>query len=190
MAHRELPTCFLLRHAAELFLKSTLLVTHRAFRPDLQGYPTIQDEGRSKKLTNVHGLGPLYRALVAVLTENSVELSKRARTAWLPMPPDLDEAISTIDEMDKRGVFFRYPTETNISKSSNKSVTPEQMATWDKDTQGYLKAFVVVDQNDDIVEAFRYDPNLLTQELGALKTACEWLNCYHVGLRVELQGGW
>ena len=190
MAHRELPTCFLLRHAAELFLKSTLVVTHRAFRTDLQVYPTIQVEGKSMELTRVHGLGPLYRALVAVLTEHSVELAERAGTVWLPMPPDLDEALSTIDEMDKRGVFFRYPTETNISKSNNKPITPEQMAAWDKDTQGYLKAFVVVDQNDDIVEAFQYDPNLLTQELDALKTACEWLNCYHVGLRVELAGGW
>lgn len=30
VAHRELPTCFLLRHAAELFLKSALVVSHRS----------------------------------------------------------------------------------------------------------------------------------------------------------------
>ena len=30
IAQRELPTCFLLRHAAELFLKSVLIVSHRA----------------------------------------------------------------------------------------------------------------------------------------------------------------
>lgn len=64
LAQRELPTCFLLRHAAELFLKSTLVVTCRAFRPDVQSYPTIQVDGKSRPLTNVHGLGPLYRALI------------------------------------------------------------------------------------------------------------------------------
>lgn len=190
MSQRELPTCFLLRHAAELFLKSTLVVTHRAFRPDVQGYPAIQIEGKAKPLTNVHGLGPLYRALIAVLTEHRVELAERARTVWLPMPPELDNAISEIDDMDNRGVFFRYPTESNTSKSNNKPITPEQIAALDKDTQGYLKAFVVVDQNDEVVEAFQYDPNLLTKELATLQVACEWLNCFHVGLRVELAGGW
>lgn len=190
MAQRELPTCFLLRHAAELFLKSTLVVTHRAFRPDVQGYPAIQIEGKAKPLTNVHGLGPLYRALIAVLTEHRVELAERARTVWLPTPPELDKAISEIDDMDNRGVFFRYPTESNASKSNSKPITPEQIAAWDKDTQGYLKAFVVVDQNDEVLEAFQYDPNLLTKELATLQVACEWLNCFHVGLRVELAGGW
>lgn len=190
VAHRELPTCFLLRHAAELFLKSTLVVTHRAFRPDLQAYPTIEVEGKAKPLTNVHGLGPLYRALVAVLTEHPAELSKRSRTAWLPMPPELDDAISAIDGMDKKGVFFRYPTESNASKSNSKPIPPEQIVAWDKNAQGYLKAFVVVDQNDEIVEAFQYDPNLLTQELETLKTACYWLECIHTGLRMELAAGW
>lgn len=190
LAQRELPTCFLLRHAAELFLKSTLVVTYRAFRPDVQSYPTIQVDGKSKPLTNVHGLGALYRALIAVLTEHRIELAERACTVWLPMPPELDEAIAAIDDMDNRGVFFRYPTESNASKSNNKPITREQIAAWDKDTQGYLKAFVVLDQNDEIVEAFQYEPNILTQELETLKAACEWLNCFHVGLRVELAGGW
>lgn len=190
MAQRELPTCFLLRHAAELFLKSTLVVIHRAFTPSLTGYPAIQVEGKAKPLTNVHGLGPLYRAMIALLKEHHIPLKDRARTDWLPTPPELDQAIAAIDDMDNRGVFFRYPTESNASKSNNKSITPEQIATWDKDKQGYLKAFVVVDQNDEIVEAFQYDPNLLTQELATLKVACEWLNCFHVGLREELAGGW
>ncbi|WP_155760206.1 hypothetical protein [Stenotrophomonas maltophilia] len=48
----------------------------------------------------------------------------------------------------------------------------------------------MLDQNDEIVEAFHYDPNLLTKELETLQLACEWLNNYHVGLRMELAGGW
>lgn len=191
IAQRELPTCFLLRHAAELFLKSTLVVTHRAFQSDVQEYPEIQVGDKAMPLTRVHGLGPLYRALIAILEEHSVELAERARTVWLPMPPELDEAIAAIDAMDETGVFFRYPTKkSNASKSNNKPITPEKIAAWDKDTQGYLKAFVVVDQNNEIVEAFQYDPDLLTQELDTLKAACEWLDCFHVGLRMELMGGW
>lgn len=189
MSERELPTCFLLRHAAELFLKSALVVTHRAFTPSLQGYPTIDVEGKTKPLTNVHGLGPLYSALISVLTEHRIALEERANTVWLPTPSELDQAIAAIDEMDDRGVFFRYPTQSNTTKSSNKPITPEQIAAWDKDTHGYLKAFVVVDQNDKIIEAYQYDRNLLTRELATLKVACEWLNCFHVGLRTELAGG-
>lgn len=186
---RELPTCFLLRHAAELFLKSTLVVTHRAFTAEA-GYPDILVNGKPRPLTNVHGLGPLYVALIAMLTEHRVALEARARTAWLPTPPELDQAIAAIDDMDARGVFFRYPTESNVTKSVNKPIALEEMATWDKDKQGYLKAFVVLDQNDEIVEAFHYDPDLLTCELADLKVACEWLNCFHVGLRMELASGW
>lgn len=156
----------------------------------MQGYPTVQVEGEAKPLTSVHGLGPLYRALIAALTEHHVALAERARTAWLPTPPELEKAIAEIEHMDNRGVFFRYPTENNASKSNNKSITPDQISVCGKGTQGYLKAFVVVDQHDEIVEAFQYDPNLLTQELETLKVACEWLNCFHVGLRVELAGGW
>ncbi len=190
IAHRELPTCFLLRHAAELFLKSALVVTHRAFTASQQDYPPIIVNGKAKPLTNVHGLGPLYRTLTAILTKHRIALEARARTAWLPMPPELDEAIDAIDNMDDRGVFFRYPTESNATKSSNKPITPEEIAAWDKDKQGYLKAFIVLGQNDEIVDAFRYDPNLLTRELAVLKVACEWLNCIHVGLRMELADGW
>ncbi len=76
------------------------------------------------------------------------------------------------------GVFFRYPTENNASKSSNKPITREQIAAWDKDGRGDLKAFVVLDQNDEIVKAFQHEPNILTQELEAPKAACEWLNCF------------
>lgn len=46
MAQRELPTRFLLRNVAELFFKSTLVVTHRAFRPNVQGYK--RDTGFSR----------------------------------------------------------------------------------------------------------------------------------------------
>lgn len=190
ITQRELPTCFLLRHAAELFLKSTLVVTHRAFTPSPQGYPNIQVEGKARPLTNVHGLGPLYRALIAMLTEHRIALEERARTAWLPTPTELDQAITAIDDMDDRGVFFRYPTKSNATKSSNKPITPEQISSWDKDKQGYLKAFVVFDQNDEFIEAFQYDPNLLANELATLKAACEWLDCFHVGLRMELADGW
>ncbi|NHF67474.1 hypothetical protein [Xanthomonas hortorum] len=190
MAQRELPTCFLLRHAAELFLKSTLVVSHRAFTLEKKSYPTVLIDGKDKPLTNVHGLGPLYRALTTMLTKHQIALAERARTSWLPMPVELDEAIALIDEMDRKGVFFRYPTEINASKSTNKPMTTEQMAAWDKDKQGYLKAFVVFDQNDEVKEIYKYDPNLLTNELQALKLACEWLNSFHVGLRMELAAGW
>jgi hypothetical protein len=190
VAHRELPACFLLRHAAELFLKSALVVTHRAFVTSAQAYPAIQVNGKKMPITNVHGLGALYRALIVTLTEHRVALEARARTSWLPTPSDLDDAIAAIDAMDERGVFFRYPTEDNASKSSNKPISLERIAAWDRDTQGHLKAFVVIDQNDEIVEAFHYEPKLLEKELAVLKAACEWLDCFHVGLRTELAGGW
>ncbi|MFK3968611.1 hypothetical protein ACI2KT_34190 [Ensifer adhaerens] len=189
VSHRELPTCFLLRHATELFLKSAIVVAHRAFVGTGADYPAVLVGGKSRPMTNVHGVGALYAALVGILTEHETELKKRARTAWLPMPDELDKAIGEIEAMDERGVFFRYPTERNEAKSVNKPMTAEELAGWDGDQRGPLKALVMVNNDDEIVQAYRYDPNLLTAELAALQVACDWLNSIHVGLRMELAGG-
>ncbi|MEM5435952.1 hypothetical protein [Paraburkholderia diazotrophica] len=190
IAQRELPTCFLLRHAAELFLKSVLIVSHRALAASNEPFPAIQIAGKNKPLTSIHNLGVLYRSFIDLLTFHREALEVRARTAWLPPPPELDEAIARIDQMDSRGVFFRYPTENNSTKSNNKPMTITEVEHWQAEQQGVLKALFVVGQNDELVEAFRYAPNLLEQELAALTTACYWLNCFHVGLRHELAGGW
>jgi hypothetical protein len=189
VGHRELPTCFLLRHATELFLKSALVVAHRAFVSTGADYPAVSVGGKSKSMTHVHGVGALYAALVAVLNEHQAELEKRARTAWLPMPEELNKAIRDIEAMDERGVFFRYPTERNEAKSVNKPMTAEELTGWDSDQRGALKALVMLNNDDEIVGAYRYDPNLLTEELAALQSACDWLNSIHVGLRIELAGG-
>jgi hypothetical protein len=132
----------------------------------------------------------LYSAFIDLLTLHRAELEARARTAWLPPPPELNDAIAMIDAMDNRGVFFRYPTENNSTKSNNKPMTIEEVESWQTEERGLLKALFVVDQNDQVVEAFRYAPNLLEQELATLTTACYWLNCFHVGLRQELAAGW
>lgn len=152
--------------------------------------PTVSVDGKLKSVTAVHGLLHLYRELIALLSRHHDELDTVSRTKWLPMPVELDEAIASIDGMDARGVFFRYPTEGNSKKSTNKPISPEDISNWDKEKHGYLKALLVLDQNDQIVEAFHYKPEILTQELKILQTACYWLECIHVGLRMELADGW
>lgn len=190
LAHREIPTCFLMRHAAELFLKSALVVSHRSLSTSADPYPSILVNGKTRLLTTVHDLAPLYSGLIELLTRHHAELKLRAKTSWLPMPVELDDAIASINKMDAGGVFFRYPTDSNSAKSANKPISQEEVRNWDKDQQGYLKAFLVLDQNEEMVEGFRYDPDILAKELGVLKVACTWLNCIHVGLRMELAGGW
>ncbi|WP_241332477.1 hypothetical protein [Burkholderia cenocepacia] len=190
IAQRELPICFLLRHAAELFLKSALVVSHRVLSGSEEPLPLIRVNGKDRQLTNIHHLGSLYCGLTELLNTHRAKLEARARTAWLPMPTELDDAITKIDEMDARGVFFRYPTENNSTKSNNKPLAIDDVMKWQTEQQGFLKAFFVVDENDQVLEAFRYDSELLKSELGTLTTACYWLNCIHVGLRVELAGGW
>jgi hypothetical protein len=58
IAQRELPTCFLLRHAAELFLKSVLIVSHRALAAGDELFPAIHVAGKNKPLTSVHNREP------------------------------------------------------------------------------------------------------------------------------------
>ena len=188
---RNLPICFLLRHAAELFLKSALVVLHRRLSESEEFHPAVPIDGKPRSLTSVHDLLALYSELVALLTRHESALAAVARTKWLPLPDELNEAIGTIHGMDARGVFFRYPTpQDNSRKSSSKLISPEQLASWNTDEHGLLKALVVLDQNDQVVGAFQQQQDLLEGELEALKVACHWLSSIHVGLRVELADGW
>jgi hypothetical protein len=43
-------------------------------------------------------------------------------------------------EVVRLGVFFRYPTRRDSTKSANKPIAPEELAAWDKDQYGYLGA--------------------------------------------------
>ncbi|MHC9012607.1 hypothetical protein ACYX79_13400 [Stenotrophomonas rhizophila] len=190
VSHRELPTCFLLRHACELYLKSVLVVVHRAAQGDSTGFPKVQVHGEATRIKAVHGLGDLYKQLTHNLSRDSDKLIGRLTNQWLPMPAELDAAIDAIDEMDASGVFFRYPTDVNSSKSVNKPMTAEEVQNWDQATQGFLKATLVYDDNDEVVAAYRYDSKLLVPELKILQQACDWLECIHVGLRHELAAGW
>lgn len=190
LSMQNLPACFLLRHASELFLKSALMVTHRRLQGDATGLPMVIVDGKSRPLTNAHSLQALYTELVALLDRNKAKLATITTTDWASMPPELDAAISQIEGMDARGVFFRYPTVDNAKKSKNQPITPEQIGKWDKQTQGPLKAMLVLDANNDLVEAFHFQPDLLAQELHTLKEACEALENIHIGLRMELAGGW
>ncbi len=190
VTHRELPTCFLLRHGAELFLKSGLIIAHRFLAKQSGSLPRVSVDGKRKPLTTVHGLAVLYAEFVGMLTQHRVALEAQAKTQWLPMPPELDAAIATIDGWDARGAFFRYPTESNAAKSANKTISSQELAEWDSSKRGAVSALVVVNTDDEIVEAFRYDAQTLSEELKTLQTACQWLECFHVGLRVELAGGW
>ncbi|MBB3398852.1 MULTISPECIES: hypothetical protein [unclassified Rhizobium] len=103
-------------------------------------------------MTGVHGVGAPYATLVDVLSKNQAELEKQARTAWLPMPDELDRAISAIEAMDERGVFFRYPTDRNVAKSVKKPITAEELTGWDRDQRSALRALVTLNQEDEIVE--------------------------------------
>lgn len=192
--HAYLPGCFLLRHAAELFLKSALIVLHRRFAGEgADPVPTIVVRGKAKPLTKVHELEGLYAALQERLETNRAEMEAVCSTPWYPTPPELDAAIAAIQEVDPGSFYFRYPSLSSVEdeeKSEFKRMAPDELEGWDSEKRGLLKAFFVVDRNDEVVEAFRYEPGSKLQEIEHLKAACEWLNCYHVGLRMELADGW
>ncbi|MHA7848251.1 HEPN domain-containing protein [Serratia sp. D1N4] len=190
----ELSACYLLRHACELYLKSLLIVTHRyLLNQDKKSAPKIKIKDKIKPLTTVHNLKALYYELSMMLNHNSDKLEKTCRTNWLPLPPELTEAISTIDALDEGSFFFRYPdtkgTNKDELKSKYRKVHPEELMSWDTEKRGYLKALVLVDDNDNITESFNYQNEIFTDELNTLKVACDWLECFHVGLRQELAGG-
>ncbi|MFJ5498714.1 hypothetical protein ACIPUN_02075 [Pectobacterium sp. CHL-2024] len=192
----ELPACYLLRHACELYLKSLLIVTHRFLLNEGETYPTIiiKDGKKPQSITRIHDLKILYDELEKVLIDNSENLAKSCKTEWLPMPEELNNAINKINKLDEGSFFFRYPStikkDENKIKSKNKNISTEGLINWNTERKGYIKAFLILNENDEVIDSFNYEKEILRQEIEYLKLACKWLSSFHVGLRMELANGY
>lgn len=199
ISHAHLPINFLYRHSVELFLKSIIVVVHRALHirygdePD-DGPAFVNDNGKWKAITSVHSTAVLYTYVRDVLREQEAELKIRCRTDWQDWPDDFDSAIDTIDKADRTSTFFRYPNERRPEEDQSKSSWKRRDAEALHDQLGGsekpLKMFLLVDQDDSIEQAFQYDDEPLAELSTLLAYAAKTLSGVHFGLRAELANGY
>jgi hypothetical protein len=193
----HLPISFLYRHSIELYLKSAIIIFHRKFKLpygplSYDGEPHVLMETKWKPLYRIHALQPLYSYFRKLFADHAEYLSAHTGTDWT-FPDELSGWIQIIEATDPTSTFFRYPITANRDKDASKSdIQPEaydHMLETLSARPEPLKAFLMVDENDQVIESFSHNPSAATANLAALKEAAEFLFCCHAGLVGELTGG-
>lgn len=194
----HLPASFLYRHAIELFLKSGIIIFHRKFQlpfgdEPFDGEPKVPVNGKWKAIYTVHGLQDLYSYFRSLFASHASYLSQHTRTNWT-FPPELDKWIAEIEATDSTSTFFRYPITKHRKEDRNKSINKEgnfeDMLAGIGNASKPLKAFLVVNENDEVVKAFQYDSDLAKSMTETLRNAADQLYGCHAAMRGELTGGW
>jgi len=194
----HLPINFLYRHAIELYLKSMIVILHRALCIPYGGHPHVGSgfvltKGKWKPIHNVHSLATLWAYFLELTHNHKNELEKRCRTDWQEIPDGLDSAINEIEQADASSTLFRYPDErrpdADKAKSSWKPKTPEEMFSHAASGGKPVKAFLVLRSDDSISQSFQYDDAPLAELSKLLAETASILSGAHTGLRVELADG-
>lgn len=140
-----------------------------------------------------HGIQPLHDYFRSFFTNHAAYLAEHTNTDW-NFPEELTNWISKIEAMDSSSTFFRYPVTRHKERDKDKSAIREDnydnMRSNLATRQKPLKAFLMVDQDDEVVETFSYD-NAVNQEVtGTLRNVAHLLYNCHAALIGELADGW
>jgi hypothetical protein len=203
----EMPQNFLFRHSIELYLKSLIIIFHRKLKinygtvPFDSEEPEVSSDGQWRKLYNSHFIDNLYNYwLNDLLLPNIDTLNKIASKGDWQETKTITELFPIICKYDKDSSYFRYPITKNslldnekytIQKFKAKSLDgivegiKEQKTTDNKGTVTML----LLDDNDNIVEAFKHTKNIFADVRDALKEVAFYFNCIHTMTRVTLCGG-
>ena len=192
----HLPASFLYRHAIELFLKSGIIIFHRKFNPPCGDGPATEPQvliaGKWKPMYSVHMLVPLYARLFALIQDHAEFLRTKTKTTW-DFPSEFANWISEIDATDSSGTFFRYPVTKHAvkdeAKSSMKSEDYRSIIARMGSGAPPQKMFVVLDQDDNIMSAYRMDRTQSLEILAVLQKAAECMYGFHAAMRGELTAG-
>ena len=193
----HLPASFLYRHAIELFLKSGIIIFHRKFNlPWGDGTatePQVSIAGKWKPMYAIHMLVPLHARLLTLMQEHAEFLRTKTRTTW-DFPPEFSTWMADIDATDSSSTFFRYPVTKHATKDETKSTMKSEdyrsiIARMGPDAPPQ-KMFVVLDQDDNVVNAYRMDRTQSLEILGVLQKAAECMYGCHAAMRGELTAGW
>lgn len=192
----HLPASFLYRHAIELFLKSAIIIFHKKFDiPWGDGgiEPKVPVGQKWKRMYDVHQLQPLLDRVIALVGDHQAYLAEHTRTTW-DMPEEVVKAIIQIDSIDSTSTFFRYPItkdsardkEKNSIKSENYLNIVARMGPGSPPQ----KAFVVLDENDNIIQSYCLDRTKTDAALNLMQETATTLYGFHAALRAELADGW
>ncbi|HCT8477809.1 TPA: hypothetical protein OUA05_004554, partial [Enterobacter hormaechei] len=159
-----MPVNYLRRHAIELYLKSLIYVLHRNFKiPFSSGgtleKPKIKVLGKDFELENIHDIRLLTIYLIG---QHNKLIPCFFHLGIGVIEKDILDKINKINSIDFKSTFFRYPkTGDHIQDMRKSSVrqksTEDIINSMNKKEGKYVKALLLVDDEDNIVDSFDID---------------------------------
>lgn len=204
----EMPQNFLYRHAIELYLKSLIVIFHKTLNieygtvPFDSDHPEIFSKGKWRKLYTCHYVNELYDYWLNKILLNNIEiLNKLApRGEWIETVR-VTELLAIITKYDQDSAYFRYPITKNalydnkkftmqkFNPSQNLQSFVEEIKRQKSNTNSGSFTTLFVDDEDNIIEAFKHEENVLSDVRDALKEVAFYFNCIHAMTRDTLCRG-
>lgn len=190
-----LPLYYLQRHSIELFIKSLIFILHKKYQIpfgddfDLSN-PAIFTNGRWVKMASTHNISDLYRHFE--LTYESIKKHLPDTTCW-EFPNDINEKINLVSGTDPKSTYFRYPESTN--KAQDEKKTQIQKMDLEKTLKNIdsakkpIKCVLMLDENDNLVQAYDLKVDSLETIKIALDYLCEFFYGVHAAFRAVLTNG-
>ncbi|ANA19629.1 hypothetical protein [Salmonella enterica] len=185
-----MPVNYLRRHAIELYLKSLIYVLHRKFKiPFSSGgtleKPKIKVLGKDYELENMHDI----RLLTMYLMDQHNKLIPCFFHLGIGViEKDILHKINKINSIDSKSTFFRYPkTGDHIQDMRKSSVrqksTEDIINSMNKKEGKYVKALLLVDDEDNIVDSFDIDVDVFPDLNKNLIYLCDYFHDLHAAYR-------
>jgi len=192
--HEHLPTNYLYRHAVELYLKSMIVMVHKAFEastnsPDPKP-PQVLLNGKSWRFDRVHNVGGLWDCLKVLIDKHKSALRTASNTDWSELE-QCEAWVREIDSVDLVGTLQKYPTSGNETadrqKASFKPMSDELLANV-LSSGGYVKA-LVLENSDGSTESYVLDDSPTKDLRETILQCVKLLSAAHFGMRCELGNG-
>ncbi|MDH7500449.1 MAG: hypothetical protein QHH30_08705 [candidate division NC10 bacterium] len=189
-----LPLAYLYRHAVELYLKSLIIIVHRALRLPFGTQPSsapasIQTEEGWTPISFVHSVSKLYGYLKTLIDANRRELLVASKSDCIPLPEELPHWIALIETFDRRSTFFRYPGVGGAEQAPFRGSSSGAILSSEAPEPRPTEASIGFNEGEQVIGVFYRDRSGLNDLLAVLKSAADELSILHFGLRCDLAGG-
>ncbi|MBZ2206539.1 hypothetical protein [Massilia soli] len=190
-----LPLCYLQRHAVELFLKSLIVILHKKYEIAYgEGFsaqkPAAKVGEKWIALSSTHNLSDLFSYFRSVLAATISQLPSKAD--WT-IAPDVERKIQLVSGSDPKSTYFRYPESATSAHDARKSsIQPERLnSIFEKmaDSKVPVKCTLMLDENDEIVEAYNFNSSPIPKVLESLEYLSGYFYNLHAAFRYEITNG-
>lgn len=196
--NEHLPINYLRCHAVKLFLKSAIVIIHRRFAipygdAPAMGEPRALVNGQWMSFTRLHSVKRLWGYLRGLFVEQKAALDAIKVVNW-GLTAEVDTWIDTIERLDSRSTFFRYPnpgeSQTDATKAVMAEAAEEEILEQIKQNPE-KKQFVLLLENDEreVTQSYYYTGPALAEFTRVLKESADHFYGLHTALRVEVCHG-